>query len=170
MTDARRDEVPIVGSIMPGIRLISAADARLTALISGRGPTVILVLPVGVGVASERYLEAHAAEAGKLAAWGARLLVVVTGSPREAEAMVPAAFARNHRVLADPWRKLGAIGPAALVIDEWGEVFFASQAEHVEQLPTPEQLREWAVFVAIQCPECEGPEGDWKRLHDGRDE
>ena len=28
------------------------------------------------------------------------------------------------------------------------------------QLPGPVELAEWVKFLAIQCPECEGPEGD----------
>jgi hypothetical protein len=112
------------------------------------------------------YLATQLGQFRSLAEWGARLVVVVLGSPVEAAALVPAALAQQFDVLADSQRVLGASAPAVLVADEWGEVFFACRAEDGVQLPTPEELREWIVFVAVQCPECEGPEGPWRDLHD----
>jgi hypothetical protein len=67
-------------------------------------------------------------------------------------------------VLADPEGKLRAIGPALVVADEWGEIYFAASAADGDELPDPEELEDWARFVAIQCPECEGPEGEWRSL------
>lgn len=51
------------------------------ALISGKGPRVFVVLPVGSLEADTAYLERHAAGVQELAEWGARLLVVVIGTP-----------------------------------------------------------------------------------------
>lgn len=160
MSDARRMGLPTAGVVVSDIRLPSAADAQPTALSSNQAPTVVVILPPRAGTHFRTYLDAHEAGARHLAEWGARLVLVVTGSPGEAEALVPAAFARSHTVLVDPHRKLGVTGPAAMVVDECGAVIFARQVERIDALPTPSELREWVIFVAIRCPECEGPEED----------
>jgi hypothetical protein len=54
---------------------------------------------------------------------------------------------------------------AALVIaDEWGEVYSVADAGTGHRFPTPPEIIEWVRFLAIQCPECEGPEGEWKTV------
>jgi hypothetical protein len=51
--------------------------------------------------------------------------------------------------------------PSLIVTDEWGEIFYQVVAAH-DDLPDPAELVEWARFVAIQCEECEQPEGEWR--------
>lgn len=53
-------------------------------------------------------------------------------------------------------RFLRSEGAAVLVADPWGEVRFRHVAEAAHDLPEPAELVDWARFVAIQCPECEG--------------
>ena len=50
----------------------------------------------------------------------------------------------------------GLTAPAALVADQWGEIFFLSSASSVEQLPPAAELDEWLRWVRMKCPECEG--------------
>lgn len=48
------------------------------------------------------------------------------------------------------------------VVDEWEEVFHVTHIDSHHRFPDPADLVEWVRFVAIQCPECEGPEGSWR--------
>ena len=49
------------------------------------------------------------------------------------------------------------------VTDEWDEVYHVTHIGSDHTFPDPADLVEWARFVSIQCPECEGPEGPWRR-------
>ena len=51
-----------------------------------------------------------------------------------------------------------------VILDEWGEVFFVADAEAGHDLPTSAEIADWIRFLAIQCPECEGPEGEWRKI------
>ncbi len=57
----------------------------------------------------------------------------------------------------------GAAAPGLIITDEWGEIFFEKRnAQH--EMPSPAEVEEWIRFVAIQCEECEQPEGEWRSL------
>ena len=47
-----------------------------------------------------------------------------------------------------------------MITDEWGEVYFVADAGAGHDLPTLVEIGDWVRFLAIQCPECEGP-GGW---------
>ena len=47
---------------------------------------------------------------------------------------------------------------------EWGEVFFVADAGLGHDLPGSGEMEDWIRFLAIQCPECEGPEGEWRSV------
>lgn len=49
------------------------------------------------------------------------------------------------------------------VADQWGEIFHSVSCEPLHGFPPVDELARWVRFVAIQCPECEGPEGPWRR-------
>jgi hypothetical protein len=51
---------------------------------------------------------------------------------------------------------MGKAGAAAVVADPWGEVRFRHHGGAAHDLPDPAELVDWARFIAIQCPECEG--------------
>ena len=46
--------------------------------------------------------------------------------------------------------------PVGNVADPWGEVRMRHAAGAAHDLPSPAELVDWARFVAMQCPECEG--------------
>jgi hypothetical protein len=50
----------------------------------------------------------------------------------------------------------GVPAPGVVVADRWGEIYYVKAAEHASQLPAPEELLEWLLYVQIQCPECQG--------------
>ena len=67
-------------------------------------------------------------------------------------------------VLVDTEGVFGS-GHAMLVIsDEWGEVHYVADAGDGHGLPPREEIVAWVGFLAIQCPECEGPEGEWRAV------
>lgn len=68
-------------------------------------------------------------------------------------------------MLADPEGKVASgVAVRIAVADEWGEVYFGEEGGGDHALVTPEELLEWVRFVTIQCPECEGPEGEWLKM------
>lgn len=67
-------------------------------------------------------------------------------------------------ILLDPDGKLASGKAMVIVTDEWGQVHFVSDAGAGHDLPAPIQIADWIRFLAIQCPECEGPEGEWRTI------
>jgi hypothetical protein len=63
------------------------------------------------------------------------------------------------QVLADPEGERPFGNAMVVIADEWGEVYFGADAGAGHEFPTPVEIAEWVRFLAIQCPECEGPEG-----------
>jgi hypothetical protein len=95
--------------------------------------------------------------------WGGRLTIVVPGGRADA-----ATFAETTtdmlEVVVDPERAFGAGHATLIVADEWGEVHFVADAGAGHELPSQEEVVQWVRFLAIQCPECEGPEGEWRTI------
>ncbi len=151
------------GSKLPLV-LLCAVPADVDApLIAGRGPQVIVTMHPTNCAICRGYVHEVATGLSRYDQWGGRLVVVVAG-PIEAARPIAAELDGTARVLADPEGKLTAWGSSVVVADEWGEVFFAVTVSEQHALPTPEELGEWTAFVAIQCEECEMPEGGWKTL------
>lgn len=148
------------GERLPDLRL-TAADGRPVALVppGGRQVPVVVAVDGAECDACRAYLRALAAADAEMRAWDGRVVAVVPGRVDEAAALVDAVHP-PFPVLADPerglGRRLGLHGAAALVADPWGDVRFRHEAGAAHDLPAPAELVEWARFVAIQCPECEG--------------
>lgn len=112
---------------------------RLRALAAGRGP-VALCRTHGPGCPACRdYADRLTAREAAAGEWGGRI-----------------------RLLAA--EEGAGESPLLVVADEWGEVYFAAQPGPDHDFPAPEEVVEWLRFAAIQCPECEGPEGEWRTL------
>ncbi len=154
----------VPGSLLPAMRLVSGATGAPVDLRAARGPRAVVAMhSVGCRECRRYVREALAPAARDLAEWGGRLNVVVPGRPGTA-----ATFAETTtdalEVLADVE---GAFTPghaAVVVTDEWGEVHYLADAGPGHELPGPEELVAWVRFLAIQCPECEGPEGEWRNV------
>ena len=66
-------------------------------------------------------------------------------------------------VVTDEDVKLPIDDIGVIIADEWGDIYHArSVAAH--EFPDIPEIEEWTRFVAIQCPECEQPEGPWISL------
>jgi hypothetical protein len=155
------------GALLPAAPLASIPDGRAIELRGGRGPIVVFLphSPDCAGCAA--YVRDLAARADALGSWGARVMIVVRARVGRASELRESAAGRLL-LLEDRSGALGARldpGAAALLIaDEWGEVYHAAGAGLAHELPAPGEIEEWVRFIAIQCPECEGPEGEWRNL------
>lgn len=109
------------------------------------------------------------AVADRVEEWGGRILVVVPGEAGEedepgAVGLIPSSSG-TVEILADPRGQLATDDNARVAVaDEWGEIYFATDPGPAHEFPAPEEVVEWVRFIAIQCPECEGPEGAWRTL------
>ena len=74
-----------------------------------------------------RYLETLARADADIAAWDGRVEVL------ERDELLP------HRVV---------------IVDRYGQVYEATDAEHADALPDAHALEEWFRFLATACPEC----------------
>jgi hypothetical protein len=104
-----------------------------------------------------------ASSGGRISEWGGRLGVVVPGHGVSAHELAEA-IGGAVPILLDPEGKLASGKAMVIVTDEWGEVYFVSDAGAGHDLPVPVQIADWIRFLAIQCPECEGPEGEWRTI------
>ena len=151
------------GSKLPRVRLTTSADESEAPLVAGRGPVIVAVAHSAQCAGCRRYVQDLAEASPAFAEWGGRLAVVVPGPGAAARAFAED-LPHSTRVLADPHARLSAWGPSLMVVDEWGEVFFAAGITDAHELPSAQELADWAGYVAIQCEECEMPEGGWKAL------
>ena len=151
------------GERLPAVALETAEGTR-APLRGLRGPVVAYVAHSADCDACLDYVRTLAAALDRIGEWGATVRVVTTSA---SHALRKAAG--HVTVLLDPAglvvnRK--ASSPARLIVaDEWGEIYFAAEADADHAgLPAPDEIVEWARFVAVQCPECEQPEGEWRKI------
>jgi peroxiredoxin len=144
---------------LPDLRLPSVPDGSPVPLVppGGRGvPILIAVHDAECGGCGE-YVRALAAAEAELRVWDARVLVVFPGSVDEAARFADGLpFAVAADAVRKLWTRMGMEGAAVAVADPWGEVRYRHVAGAAHDLPSPAELVDWARFVAIQCPECEG--------------
>lgn len=105
---------------------------------SGRGPVVVIAIHSTSCAECRSFIDDLSGHADSMADWNARLMV------------------------SEDTRNLPVRAPGVMIADEWGEVFFEKTADH-QFLPVADVL-DWVRFIAIQCPECEQPEGAWREL------
>jgi len=146
---------------LPDLRLPSASDGAPVPLVPTGGRLVPVVFAVHSAdcAGCRTFAQALAAADAEMREWDGRVVVVVPGAVEEAARFAEGA-ALPFPVLVDAerklWTRMGMEGAAAIVADPWGEVRMRHAAGAAHDLPTPAELVDWARFVAIQCPECEG--------------
>ena len=145
-----------VGDRLPDVRL-TRPDGKPVDLGTTRGAPLLLFPPPNQAKAA--YIRGFLAEAATLDLWSGHPLVVVR-STHEAAALVAASDGAGARVAIDPGGALRErVGVdeaswALVVADRWGIVYHVARANGPEALPDMAELREWAKFLATQCPEC----------------
>jgi peroxiredoxin len=146
---------------LPDLRLPSASGGAPVPLVPPGGRSVPVIVAVhGSGCAGCRaFAQALAAAGAELREWDAHVVVVVPGDVDQAARFADGALL-PFPMLADEarrlWTRMGMEGAAAMVADPWGEVRMRHVAGSAHDLPPPAELVDWARFVAMQCPECEG--------------
>lgn len=144
--------------LLPAARLVAPGFGSAMSVRDGRGPRAVVTLHAAGCPGCLAYLRTLAAASAAAAEWGGRFIAVVPGPP--AEMSSPAGL----RVLFDPEGVIADGGAAGVAADEWGEVYFATEAGSGHELPSADALVDWMRFAAIQCPECENPEGEWRTV------
>ena len=154
------------GALLPPAPLASIPEGRTVELRGGRGPIVVFVAHAPDCGGCAAYARGLAARARELSEWGANASIVVRAESGEVRPLQAAAG--GLRLLEDRGGALGArLGPGAaavLIADEWGEIYLAVESGPAHDLPEAGEIVDWVRFIAIQCPECEGPEGEWRNL------
>jgi peroxiredoxin len=144
---------------LPDLRLPSVPDGVPVPLVppGGRGVPIVLAVHGEVCDACRTWVRSLASEKAELRVWDARVTIVVPGALDQAarfgDGLPFAVVADEARKL---WTRMGLEGAAVLVADPWGEVRHRQTAGAAHDLPFADELVDWARFVAIQCPECEG--------------
>ncbi|HEX2207226.1 MAG TPA: hypothetical protein VHG93_06050 [Longimicrobium sp.] len=144
---------------LPDLRLPSASGGDPVPLVSPGGRLVPIVFAAHDGDCEEcrGYARSIAAADAELREWDGRAMIVVPGAAEDAARFTDGVALP---VLADPerklWTRMGMEGAALIVADPWGEVRMRHVAGAAHDLPSPAEVVDWARFVAIQCPECEG--------------
>jgi hypothetical protein len=149
------------GDRVPSGLLQTCAERGATALNLSRGPRVYVAVHAPGCQTCIGYVKQIVCMQDELASWGGHVAVVHPGcSDDSAAGLAPLGVP-----VLDDRESLLAHGRLAVIIaDEWDEIYFASQSEDVHGVIPPDEVLEWVKFVAIQCPECEGPEGEWRNL------
>jgi hypothetical protein len=152
------------GALLPAMNLVAVTTGGVVDLRVARGPRALVAMHSVECSACRAYVrERLAPVAPDLLEWGGRLAVVVPNGMANA-----ASFAETTsdalEILVDVESALAPGHAAVIIADEWGEVHFMADAGAGHELPAAEELVAWIRFLAIQCPECEGPEGEWKDL------
>lgn len=144
---------------LPDLHLPSAHGGSPVPLVppGGRGVPIILAMHSAGCAGCRSYAQTLAAAAAELREWDARVVIVVSDAVDQAARLgdglpFPVVVDEACRL----WTRMGMDGAAVLVADPWGEVRMRHDAGAGHDLPSPAELVDWARFVAIQCPECEG--------------
>lgn len=157
---ATRDQLTNPGRRLPDISLPSAVDGSEKPIRPRARDSVVLVLVDAPGCARcTAHLRELSTVRTELEEWDGRLLVVLrelAGASRNRVGEIGGEFA----VLLDPEGKVGAAlglqAPATVVADQWGEVHAAEAAGEDHRFVSPADLVQWARYLAVSCPECEG--------------
>jgi hypothetical protein len=149
------------GDKLPTVSLKPCSEAGHSVLSRSRGPRVFVAVHELGCRTCIRYVQQVGHIQDEIASWDGHVAVV----GQECNRASPAALAAlGVAVLEDPDHLLADGNLSVVIADEWGEIYFASESENLHGAISPAEVLEWVKFVAIQCPECEAPEGEWRNL------
>jgi peroxiredoxin len=153
------------GQRLPAVSL-RTMDARPFALSGRRGPLVLLAVRLAACAGCGDYIDGLGRKADEIALWSATLILILRGG--EARSALSETAAGRFTIVTDPAGVFVAetsnFGASIVIADEWREIHLAQCSIDGTDLPSPDEVTEWVRFVAIQCPECEQPEGEWREI------
>ena len=141
-----------------GLSLFSPDSGTQVSVEANRAAIVLIVVHSDQCAECREYVSKIWAARAEIFEWEERVIVAV----REPSAGAPDFGASGFEVLIDTQNRLPISGTGVMVADEWGEVFHATAGHH--RFLAPSVLAEWLRFIAMQCPECEQPEGPWREI------
>jgi hypothetical protein len=154
----------VPGVLLSGVSLSSWPNGGPINLGSGHGPRALVTLHSSTCAACRHYVRGDlASSADRIAEWGGRLAIVVPGQVESAKEFAKTPV-DGMQFLTDPQGRVASGKAMVVITDEWGEVYFVADAGLDHDFPTAVDVRDWIRFLAIQCPECEGPEGAWRTI------
>ena len=165
-TDTTRSPLA-AGGRLPSLRLPRLGSGEVEVRGDGRNPSMLFFTHSADCAECLAYLGGVLERSDAFETWGGRLLVILPGEPGAADGLPSAAGFPVHLLVDRDGalaRRCGVEGAGLLVADAWGEVHFTARAGAGHDLPTAEEVEEWLKFLAIQCPECEQPEGLWRSI------
>lgn len=140
------------------VTLLSPSDRQPVILKPGRGALVWIVVHGDRCTECREYVRKVWDKRHDIFQWEERLTVVV----REPGPDYPDFGIAELDVLLEGNPKLSFSGTGLIIADEWGDIFHATAGHH--RFLSEASLAEWLRFVAMQCPECEQPEGPWREI------
>lgn len=149
------------GDRLPPIALKTCMREGVVKLRPSRGPRVFVAMHRPDCVECVRYIDEVASIREQVESWGADIMVVSADCVGTHETVLRRL---GVPVLLDPAGTLADDRLAVIISDEWGEVWFADETEGMHGCISAEEVAEWVKYIAIQCPECEAPEGEWRNL------
>lgn len=149
------------GDRVPPVSLKTCIEDGHVVLGPSRGPRVLVAVHEFGCDECIRYVQRVGSIQEELVSWGGDIAVV---APECIGASAAGLAGLGVPVLEDPDHLLADGRLTVIIADEWGEIYFASESESQHGAISPDEVLEWVKFVAIQCPECEAPEGEWRNL------
>lgn len=144
---------------LPELTLLSETTGAPTPMNRrGRVAPIVILVHGGECEPCAEYLRQLDQAREAISEWDGRLLAVRSGKGADE----PAAHADGLKlqVLLDPEGqfalRLTLEVPAVVIADQYGEIHVAEVAGADHDFISPAEIAEWAKFLAIQCPECQG--------------
>lgn len=156
-----RDQLTTPRRRLPERSLPAVATGASTPLwVYGRRQAPVLVLVHGDGCPRcQAYLRELEDGQASITEWDGRLLVVTPDGPADGGDAADG-VGQPLLLLSDPDGQLAAAlsvrAPATVVADQWGEIHSIEEAGPEHRFPSPSALADWARYLAVQCPECQG--------------
>lgn len=149
------------GDRLPSIALKTCMREGAVRVRPSRGPRVFVAMHRPDCVECARYVGEVASIREQVESWGADILVVSAESVGTDNTVLRQL---GLPVLLDPAGTLADGRLTVIIADEWGEAWFADETKGMHGCVSVQEVAEWVKFIAIQCPECEAPEGEWRNL------
>lgn len=140
---------------LPALVLPAAAGGAALDVRPARGPRALVQLHDGACSECLAQVARIAARLDAIVEWGADVVVISPNAVRDSAGLP---------VLVDSEGAMVTGRLCVVIADEWGEIFHATEGGSVHDVIAADEVVEWVKFVAIQCPECENPEGPWRDL------
>jgi peroxiredoxin len=144
---------------LPDLALADRASGTSTSVRPrGRRAPVLILVHGSACAPCHAHLQSLAELHSLIDEWDGHVLAISPDPP--APAGSPHDLELPFALLSDPAGQLaaalGTAHPATAIADQWGEIHELRSAGVAHSFLTPMEIIEWARFLAVQCPECQG--------------